>query len=433
MTTRLRVLLIAESANPEWVSVPLEGWQNYRAIAELHDVHLLTQVRNGPALERFGLPKDRYTLIDSERVAKPLHRAFQLLRGGQGKGWTLGIAASLPAYLYYERQVWKRFGDAIKSRKYDVVHRVTPLSPTIPSVLGKRCARAGVPFVIGPLNGGVPWPKGFDFARRREKEWLSYVRDAYKLVPNYRATRKHAAALIVGSGDTLKQMDARYHHKCVYVPENAIDPQKFSKRVEGPVHTPLRAVFVGRLVPYKGADMLLAAGADLVRKGKLHITILGDGPEMPRLKEIALKESITAGVSLDGWVDHKLLQDHLIQHDIFAFPSIREFGGAVALEAMALGLVPLVVGYGGPAELVSDATGYRIPIGSRDQIIAAFKARLEALAADPSGIRAMGERARTRALTKFTWHAKATQITEVYKWAIGTRKDKPDFGLPLPD
>src|SRR5205823_221296 len=150
--------------------------------------------------------------------------------------------------------------------EFDLVHRLTPLSPTIPSTLARKCARAGVPFVLGPLNGGLPWPEGFGGARRREREWLSYVREGYRLLPGYRATRQHAAAIISGSRSTYEQLSDNYKSKAVYIPENAVDPARFSRRVEGCVELPLRVAFVGRLVPYKGADMLLEAAAPLIRQ-----------------------------------------------------------------------------------------------------------------------------------------------------------------------
>ena len=82
-----RVLLIAEAANPEWVSVPLVGWSQYCAIAKLANAHLVTQVRNREAILRAGLTEGRdFTSIDSEAVAWWIWRLTSLVRGGRGKG-----------------------------------------------------------------------------------------------------------------------------------------------------------------------------------------------------------------------------------------------------------------------------------------------------------------------------------------------------------
>jgi len=59
-----------------------------------------------------------------------------------------------------------------------------------------------------------------------------------------------------------------------------------------------------------------------------------------------------------GWVNHLEIPRRLAAADVFGFPSIREFGGAVVLEAMAQGCVPLIVNYGGPAELATRETGF---------------------------------------------------------------------------
>jgi glycosyltransferase involved in cell wall biosynthesis len=303
----------------------------------------------------------------------------------------------------------------------------------MPSMLAGRCREAGVPFVVGPLNGGVPWPRQFDSARRKENEWLSYVRDGYKLLPGYHSTRRNASAILIGSRDTWEQMPRQYHRRCVYIPENAIDPARFARVRTRRAEQPLRAVFVGRLVPYKGADMLIEAAAPLIRGGQLRLDILGDGPQMGLLKELARREKLEDGLTLRGWVAHHQLQDHLVEADLFTFPSIREFGGAVVLEAMAVGLVPIVIDYGGPAELVTTACGFRVPMGSREQIIQHVRQTLHHAISEPELIDGMSYIARARAHGLFTWDAKARQVMEVYRWVLEPGRPKPEFGMPLPD
>lgn len=426
------MLLIAEAANPEWVSVPLAGWSHAAALCDVADAHVVTQIRNRDAIERFGWREGReFTAIDSEAIGKPLFQFGDMLRRVTGMGWTTSTAVAALSYYYFEHLLWQRFRSDIENGRYDIVHRVTPLTPTAPSLIAKRCRRAQVPFVWGPVNGGLPWPKGYDDVRHAEGEWLSYVRDVYRLLPGYRSTRADASAILVGSRATWEQLGP-YTEKCVYIPENAIDPKRFPEAASPPAQGPLRVVFIGRLVPYKGADVLLEAAGPLIEAGKLELEILGDGPQMPQLRALAESYGLDSGRLLPGWIPHQELQARLAQFHVFGFPSIREFGGAVVLEAMATGIVPIVVDYGGPGELVTRQSGFAVPIGPRRSLVEGVRTILSRLSDDRSELKRMAECGRARVATCFTWEAKAGQVQKVYEWVLG-RGAKPDFGMPIRD
>lgn len=426
--SRHRVLVIAEAANPEWVSVPLVGWSLASALRGVAEVHLVTQVRNRPAILRAGLEEGRdFTAIDSEAVARPFHRTANLLRMGKGRGWTMTTALAGLAYPYFERLAWQRFGAAIDAGKWDVVHRVTPLSPTTASPIAARVAGAGVPFVLGPLNGGVSWPPGFEAERRAEWEWLSYVRGAYRVMPGRGRMLAATAAILVGSRHTESEIPAAFREKCIYLPENAIDPARFAAAAEPARGGPLRGIFVGRLVPYKGPDMALEAAAPLLRDRRMVLDVVGDGPMLGALRALAAREGVEAAVTFHGNLSHAGVADAMARADLLVFPSIREFGGGVVLEAMATGVVPLVVDYAGPGELVGADTGIKVQIGPRDAIVAGVRAALGLVAADRSALPALARAARERARTRFTWEAKARQVVEVYDWVLGGRAGKPSF------
>ncbi len=135
----LRPLLIAEAANPEWTSVPLVGWNLAHAIMQRTNALLVTQVRNRDALLRAGLVEERdFIAIDNERVARAFYRLSERLRGGENKGWTVVTALSSFSYYSFEREVWRLLGKRLMDGEFDLVHRITPLSPTSQSPIARK-------------------------------------------------------------------------------------------------------------------------------------------------------------------------------------------------------------------------------------------------------------------------------------------------------
>ena len=364
-----------------------------------------------------------FTAINNEFIARPIWKLAERLRGGSAKGWTTAMAFSSLGYYSFELEVWRQFGPRITAHEFDLVHRITPLSPTSQSLIAKRLARQNVPFVIGPLNGGVPWPKHFASRQHAEREWLSHMRGLYKLMPFYRSTRRYSAAIIAGSKHTYDELPSWVGKKRVYIPENGVDMDRFKVPRDRRASIPLRVAFVGRLVPYKGADMLLEATCDFQKRGEVELHIIGDGPQRALLEAMVDRMGVRSSVHFHGWVPHIEVQAKLRICDLMALPSIREFGGAVVVEAMALGLTPIVADYGGPSELVDESTGIRVPFTDKASLVAGMKRAIGDVIRSPEILDKFGEAGRRKVLEKLTWDAKANQILAVYEAVLGGSKN----------
>jgi glycosyltransferase involved in cell wall biosynthesis len=150
---------------------------------------------------------------------------------------------------------------------------------------------------------------------------------------------------------------------------------------------------------------------------------------MPALREQAARMGIAEAVEFTGWLNHRDIPAVARKSSIFLFPSVREFGGGAVIEAMALGLVPVVIDYGGPGEIVTGETGFRLPIGTRQMLIANAATLLTDLAEGRHELAALAAAGANRVLDLYTWQRKALQLSEVYDWVTGARPDKPHFAF----
>ncbi len=162
----------------------------------------------------------------------------------------------------------------------------------------------------------------------------------------------------------------RWIHKCVAVPLSTSDPQL----PDAPT-VPRTLLACGRLVPYKGFDVLIRAMTLLPRTYRLRIC--GTGPLMQPLKQQVSAANLQDRVELCGFVSDARLAELMAESDVFCMPSITkaEAFGMSAIEAFAAGL-PLVsstlVGSGLTAINRHEVTGLQFPAGDAPALAAAI-------------------------------------------------------------
>ena len=104
--------------------------------------------------------------------------------------------------------------------------------------------------------------------------------------------------------------------------------------------------------------------------------------------------------------------------DVLLFPSLRDGGGAVVVEAMAAGLPVVCLDVGGPGFHVHDEWGIKIKQGCPEDVIREIAKGLGRLCSDRDLCSKMGEAARQRAIIYYRWDKLGDRLHDIYMDAL---------------
>jgi glycosyltransferase involved in cell wall biosynthesis len=155
----------------------------------------------------------------------------------------------------------------------------------------------------------------------------------------------------------------------------------------------------------------------------MYLDIIGDGPQRHKIQRQISSRKLERFVRCHGWVSHAEVQDILNGCDFLGLPSVREFGGGVVLEAMSLGLTPIVANYGGPADLVNERCGILVPFQDERSLVEGFTRALASLVEAPEMLDKLGAAAIEEVNQKHTWHKKAEKVSQIYEEVLNGSSD----------
>ncbi|MFQ5692238.1 MAG: glycosyltransferase family 4 protein, partial [Nitrospinota bacterium] len=174
-----------------------------------------------------------------------------------------------------------------------------------------------------------------------------------------------------------------------------------------------RVLFVGRLAPEKGIDLLMDALASL--SAPCALDVVGDGPEMDPLRRKAEAAKGRVDARFHGWVDNAEVSRFYRRAALLAFPSYSlETFGIVGIEAMAHRRPVVAFDVGGVREWLAEGeTGYAVP--RKD--VAALAGRIGRLLEDRELARRLGERGRALVEERFTREAHMRRLVPLLESA----------------
>ncbi len=208
--------------------------------------------------------------------------------------------------------------------------------------------------------------------------------------------------LLEGTGPTVRT-------SVVY---NGVDPKLFSPEDEFKETDPV-VLSVGNLIPIKGHDVLIRAVAALVAEfPRLALEIIGQGPELGRLRELSGKLQLGDRVCFLGNQSRRDVAEAMRRCTVFTLPSRYEGLGCVYLEAMSTGKPAIGCRGQGIAEIIEHGTsGFLVgPDNERELALA-----LGMLLRDQSRRRSLGAAARDTILERFTLEHQAENLARIYR------------------
>jgi len=393
----MRILLSAFSCEPHRGSEEGVGWNWAVEIARLgHEVIALTQTEVRGEIE---------AEVASGRLPATLRFEFFMPRWLdrlQTRGRALGLQQPTDhlTHLVWQVLAYRYVRPRLAGWQVDLVHHITYSGIRHPTLMG----RLPVPLVLGPVGGGERAP----MALRRGFGWrgwlIDLVRDLHTWLIRFDPITRRACAdalvIYVKTEQSRRALPGRHQGKIAVHLEIGTREVEVERPGERHAEEPLRLMFAGRFLYWKGMHLGLRAFARLLERGvAARLTMLGAGPDEQAWRHLADELGVGHAVDWLAWVEHSKVPELYRQHDALLFPSLHDSSGNVVLEALVHGLPVVCLDLGGPAELANQSCGRVVQTRGLDveQCAGALADALGELARDPALCRRLSEGARERA------------------------------------
>jgi glycosyltransferase involved in cell wall biosynthesis len=409
----MRVLIIADNASSQFGGEAFLPFNYFRLLrARNVDVRLVVHERNRSELtSQFPKDLDRLHYVKDTLLHKVVFRLGSFLPR-RVADVTTGFIIYLTTQIA-QRRLAKKLS---KLHHFDVIHVPIPVSPKSPSLL----YGFGLPVIFGPMNGGMEYPLAF----RREEGGLSRFAVALgRGLANFLNLvfpgKRRARLLLVANTRTRKALPHGINGRVIDLVENGVDFAVWRRsEIRATPGPQVRLIFVGRLVDWKAIEIVFEAIQQLGADARLTFEIIGDGPMRPVWEKLSHDMGLEDIARFSGWMNQADCARRLNAADALVLPSLFESGGAVVLEAMAMGLPVISTAWGGPLDYLDDSCGVLVPADSREGLVAGFASAIRMLADSPDLRHRLGAAGYQRAKQYFDWENKIDRILALYELAL---------------
>jgi glycosyltransferase involved in cell wall biosynthesis len=295
--------------------------------------------------------------------------------------------------------------------KYNLVHTHTVFAPIV-SFVNYLCNLKRIPYVMTPHGMLEPWALSYKAGKKRFY---------YKLIESkilQRANTIHVIANLeaknvksLGFNQLAVVNNGVFRHEFTALPDTEIFYQQFPT-----TRNKHLILFLGRIDPKKGLDLLASAFAQVHNKFP-HAHLVVAGPNsigyLTTVKDYFVQAGCEGAVTFTGMLTGTLKYAALAAANLYVAPSYSEGFSISILEAMAAGKPSIITTGCNFPEAAYAKAAHVVDINASE----IANALVQCLSC-PEETQKMGIRARELIMQNYTWESAAQKLAEVYKWIL---------------
>ena len=384
------ILLSCYSCAPGRGSEPGAGWNVSVAMAEVDataEIHVLTTFESKAAIE---------AEIGAGRV--PANMRFHFYDFALGRLMWRHFCKTSAVRIHY--QLWQRLARREVRRLHKIHNFSSAQHLTFVQYYSPSCLfGSGIPYIFGPVGGADVSPpqflKRYPFKSRMFEHLRVFVTRTGERRPATKQTIREAALVIAATGAVKERCAAvRGGNANILLRSNiTVSPEEIAALPKPPEQSGKILCFfgVGRLISWKGFEMAVRAFAQAAIPNS-RLMFIGDGAERPHMEKLAAQLGISDKFAITGFLKRDAAFSKYAEGDVMLYPSHHDSSGTAIVEVMASGRPVVCLDCAGPAVLVPDSAGVKVPVGTYDETVAGLAEAIRKLA-EPDARAAAGRAA----------------------------------------
>jgi glycosyltransferase involved in cell wall biosynthesis len=388
------------------------GWNMLLQIARYHEVWTFTNAEDRNSVEQgaaeLGIDNIHFQFIGLPRWMAPFLQ-FQGFHQFYYFVWQIKV--------YFAA---RRLSKAVQ---FDLFHHITYANDWMASFIG---AFLPIPYVRGPGGGAHRTPKGFEseypVGGRIWEKVRSFGQWVFRHDPVFVKGQSRARAILVCNNEAALEASKKHSSKIELFPVSGISSEDLAPQKPSSNDGKFRVLTAGSLIRVKGFGLAIRAFQKFAeRYPESEFTIVGAGPEEPRLQDLAARGPASSKVKFTGALPREQLMSDMADSDVFLFPSLRDGGGTVVIEAMAAGKPVICLDNGGPGMHINEECGIKITPESPQQAVFDIANALEELYENAERRAELGKSARKRAEELYLWDKLGDRLRDIYNKAFNQK------------